>query len=189
MSSTIQEPPHRHAYSVDDYYRMAETGILRSGDRVELIEGEIIDMAPIGSQHAAAVKRIARTFHQAVGNHAVISVQDPIRLDRYSEPQPDIALLRLRDDFYADVHPMPADVFLVVEVAASTLDYDRNTKLPLYAQHGIPEVWLVDLGNRQFSIYRTPLAGSFASTQVLASLQHIRVSGLEDIEIDLSDLW
>ncbi|MBU1192524.1 MAG: Uma2 family endonuclease [Gammaproteobacteria bacterium] len=189
MSSTIQEPPHRHAYSVDDYYRMAETGILRSGDRVELIKGEIIDMAPIGSRHAAAVNRISQALHRVVADQAIVATQNPVRLDRYSEPQPDIALLRPREDYYASALPGGVDVLLVIEVAGSTLDYDRNTKLPLYAQHGIPEVWLVDLENRQFSIYRDPLSGSYANTQLLALLQHIRVPGLEDIAIDLSGLW
>lgn len=189
MSTPVQSPPHRHAYSIDDYYRMAEAGILRSGDRVELIEGEIIDMVPISSRHAAAINRISSALNLTVANRAILGIQNPVRLSHYTEPQPDIALLRERDDFYAGAHPVPADVLLIVEVAASTLDYDRNTKLPLYAQHGIPEVWLVDLENRQFSIYRTPLAGSFANTQVLASLQQIRVPGLEDIAIDLSGLW
>ena len=189
MSSPIHQSPRRHAYSVDDYYRMAESGILRFGDRVELIEGEIIDMVPISSRHAAAVNRISSALQLAVANRAILGIQNPIRLSHYSEPQPDIALLRLCEDFYAGAHPVPADVLLIIEVAASTLDYDRNTKLPLYSRHGIPEVWLIDLDNQQFSIHSEPQGGSYASTQLLASLQQIHVPGLEPAAIDLSGLW
>lgn len=189
MSSPIQEPPHRHAYSVDDYYRMAETGILRSGDRVELIKGEIIDMAPIGSRHAAAVTRIGQALHRVVAVQAIVATQNPVRLDRYSEPQPDIALLRPREDFYATAHPGVTDVLLIIEVAGSTLDYDRDTKLPLYASYGIPEVWLVDIKNNNFSIHLEPQATGYAHSRVLASLAQIEVPGLNEVAVDLSGLW
>lgn len=188
MSSPIQQPPRRHSYSVDDYYRMAETGILRAGDRVELIEGEIIDMAPIGSRHAAAVNRIGNTLKLGVDTQAIVAIQNPVRLDRYSEPQPDIALLRPREDFYATAHPGPADVLLIIEVADSTLRYDRDTKLPLYARHGIPEVWLVDIGNNSFTIHREPQAAEYAQILTLESLAGIEVPGLVGVTVDLSGL-
>jgi len=189
MSTPVQHTPHRHAYSVDDYYRMAEAGILRPGDRVELIEGEIIDMVPIGSRHAAAVKRIARVLSQVIGEHAYLSVQDPVRLSQYSEPQPDIALLRPRADFYAAVHPGPGDVLLLVEVADSTLSFDRDIKLPLYARHGIPEVWLVDIENAQLTMHREPHAHGYAKIQTPISLTRIEVPGLADVAVDLSGLF
>jgi len=188
MSSPIQQPPRRHSYSVDDYYRMAETGILRAGDRVELIEGEIIDMAPIGSRHAAAVNRIGNTLKLGVDTQAIVAIQNPVRLDRYSEPQPDIALLHPREDFYATAHPGPADVLLIIEAADSTLRYDRDTKLPLYARYGIPEVWLVDLDNDHFMIHREPQATGYAQRLTLESLARIEVPGLAGVTVDLSGL-
>ena len=189
MSSSTQQPPRRHAYSVDDYYRMAETGILRPGDRVELIDGEIIDRAPIGSRHAAAVKRIAQALSLSLGDRAIVSVQDPIRLDPYSEPQPDIALLRPREDFYAGAHPGPGDVLLLVEVADSTLRFDRDTKLPLYARHGIPEVWLVDIENAQFTIHRDPQAHGYGQTHTPPSLTRLDVPGISTVVLDLAGLF
>lgn len=189
MSTPIQHTPHRHSYSVDDYYRMAEAGILRPGDRVELIEGEIIDMVPIGSRHAAAVKRIAHVFRQMLGERACLSVQDPIRLGQYSEPQPDIAVLRRRDDFYAAAHPGPNDVLLIVEVADSTLRFDRDIKLPLYARYGIPQVWLADIEHAQFTIHTDPQLGGYAHTRALTTPTRIEVPGIAGVTVDLTGLF
>ena len=136
----------KRLFTIDDYYRMAETGILRRGDRVELIRGEVVRMSPIGSPHASMVGRLTALFVRAVGDDAIVWVQNPIRLAaQNSEPEPDISLLRPKPDFYASAHPTPADVLLVVEVSDSNLDYDRGVKLPLYAEAGIPEVWIMAL--------------------------------------------
>lgn len=113
---------------------MAQAGILAEDDRVELIDGDLIDMRPIGSRHAGAVSRLTSLFGAGVGAEAIVSVQNPVQLDRYSQPQPDLALLRPRADFYAESHPQPADVLLIVEVAEASLDYDRDVKVPLYAR-------------------------------------------------------
>jgi Uma2 family endonuclease len=168
---------------------MARAGILRPGDRVELIEGEIIDMAPIGSRHAAAVKRIARALDRSIGEGAIVSVQNPVRLDQFSEPQPDIALLRPRADFYAGAHPGAADVLLIVEVADSSLGYDRDNKLPLYAHHGIPEVWLVDVENRNFTVYREPQPDGYAHSHALESLDCVELPGIGGVAVDLGGLF
>ncbi len=135
----------RRRFTVDDYRRMGEAGILTEDDRVELIEGEIVQIGLIGSRHAAAVNRINGLLHREIGNTGVISIQNPIRIDLYGEPQPDVAVLRPREDYYALQHPLPADVLLLFEVAETSLMYDRQVKLPLYARAGIREVWLVDL--------------------------------------------
>ena len=140
-------------FSVTEYYRMAEAGILTEADRVELIEGEIIKMSPIGSLHAACVKRLNRLLQRQCGDAVVVSVQDPVRLSDFSEPEPDIALLRARADLYAQSHPTPADVLLIIEVADTTVLSDRNVKVPLYARAGIPEVWLIDLQQDVIEIY------------------------------------
>lgn len=189
MSTPVQPSPHRHAYSVEDYYRMAEAGILRPGDRVELIEGEIIDMVPIGTRHAAAVTRIGNVLMHAVGSRAIVRIQNPVRLDRYSEPQPDVAVVRPRDDYYAAGHPGPADVLLIVEVADSTLRFDRDRKLPLYARHGIPEVWLVDIENAQFTIHVEPQAEGYAQARSMSSSVRIEVPGVSAVAVDLSGLF
>lgn len=134
-----------YRFTVDDYNRMAETGILKEDARVELIEGEIKMMSPIGSRHASTVDRSDRALKRLLGDSYIVRVQGPILLDDYSEPQLDLAVLHFRDDFYAGGHPTPADVLLVIEVADSTLQEDRKVKMPLYARAGIPEAWLVDL--------------------------------------------
>jgi Uma2 family endonuclease len=126
-------PVPKRRFTVDEYYRMAEAGILRPDERVELIEGEIIEMAAIGSRHAAFVKRLNRMLVRGVGARGVVSVQDPVRLSELSEPEPDLAVLEYRADCYAAAHPTPADTLLIVEVADTTLGWDRGRKAPLYA--------------------------------------------------------
>ena len=152
----------RHRLTVADFRRMGEVGILGPEDRVELIAGEIIDMSPIGSLHAALVARLASTLGQRVGETAIIWTQNPLALDDTSQPQPDLAVLRPRADFYAAAHPGPVDVLLVIEVADTSLAYDLGTKVPLYARHGIPEVWLIDAATRQIRVFRRPVGGSDA---------------------------
>ncbi len=121
----------RRVFTVDEYHRMVEAGILSEDDRGELIEGEIIKMSPIGSQHAACGKKHNALLHHQVQQRAILGVQDPVRLDEHSEPEPDIALLKRRDDDYARSHPTPEDVFLIIEVAETFAEYDRRIKLPL----------------------------------------------------------
>lgn len=185
----IADPPlARHRLSIDDYYRMSGAGILGEDDRVELIEGEIIDMAPIGSTHAATVKRLARALMSAVGDDAIVSVQDPIRLDRHSEPQPDLALLRPREDFYASGHPGSADTLLVIEVAESSLEYDLRVKVPLYASHGVPEVWVLDLAGRALHVYRQPAAGAYAQVEIIVQARTLAPLALPAAAIELAGL-
>jgi Uma2 family endonuclease len=156
----------RHRISVDDYYRMSEVGLLACDARVELIDGEVFDMVPIGSGHAAVVNALSRLLFSAVGSRATLTVQQPVRLDRSSEPQPDLALLKPRADFYYAAHPGPADVLLLIEVCDATLRYDREVKLPLYARHAIPEVWLLDLQGRVLQRSRAPVDGRYTDATV-----------------------
>jgi Uma2 family endonuclease len=166
MSATADTLVRRHRLSVQDYHRMADARILRAGERVELINGEIIDMTPIGSRHAAIVRQLNRLLHRDLGEQGVVLVQDPIVLGQHSEPEPDIVVVRYREDFYAAGHPVAEDVLLVIEVADTSLPYDRDNKVPLYARHGIPEVWLVDLNARTVTRYHTPADGEYRhSTQ------------------------
>jgi len=137
----------KRLFTVDDYYRMAEVGILRPNDRVELIRGEVIAMSPIGRLHGAAVVRATNALVPLVTKHALVSAQGVVRLDQYDEPQPDIALLRLKDDCYRSGHAGPNDVLLIIEMADSSLKYDREIKGPLYAETGVAEYWIADIQN------------------------------------------
>lgn len=137
--------PSRHRLTAREYQLMGERGILRADARVELIDGEIIDMAPIGSRHAALVERLADILRAAVRDRFMVRTQQPLAINEYSEPEPDIALVRRRADYYVDAHPSARDVLLIVEVAQSSLHYDSDIKVPFYARNQIPEVWVVDV--------------------------------------------
>ena len=162
MATMPGELMTRHRLTVADYHQMAESGILGSDDRVELIAGEVLDMSPIGSLHAALVRALARWLTDSAGPRAIVAVKDPIHLDDSSEPQPDIALLTPRPDYYAAAHPGPADTLLIVEVAESSLAYDLSVKVSLYARHGIPEVWVIDATTRNTHRFRGPRTEGYA---------------------------
>jgi Uma2 family endonuclease len=187
MSQSAREP-RRHRLTVEDYYRMGEVGILAPDARVELIEGEIIDMAPIGSPHVATVLYLDRILQAAVRDRALVLVQAPIMLDDYTAPQPDIALLTPRSDYYRSALAVPRDVLLIVEVAQSSLRYDRGTKLPLYAHHAIPEVWLIDAAKPALTRYREPAGGAYTRIDEPDLRAAIEISMLPDLQIDLSRL-
>jgi Uma2 family endonuclease len=152
----------RHRLTVDDYHQMAESGILGSDDRVELIAGEVLDMSPIGSLHAALVAALCEYLGRLAAGRLTVWSQNPIRLGDSSEPQPDIALVKPRRDFYAAAHPGPADTLLIVEVAESSLAYDLGVKVPLYARHVIPEVWVIDAATRTTHRFRGPRPDGYA---------------------------
>jgi len=173
----------RRRFTSAEYHAMAEAGILAEDERVELIAGEIVRMPPIGSRHAGCVKRLNRRFTRGLGERALISIQDPIAIGDNSEPQPDVAVLRPRDDDYARSHPTPADVYLLIEVADSSLPYDRDVKLPLYTQAGISEMWLVCLAERRIEIYRDPAATGYQDIRILHSGDRIAPLAFPDFEL------
>ncbi len=147
------EPAHRR-FTVNEYHRMAETGILPEDERVELIDGEIIEMAPIGGRHVVCVSRLNRLLVQHMGDDATVNIQSPIQLGEDEEPEPDVAVVRARN--YGDELPTSSDVLLLIEVADTSLAFDRGTKLPLYARSGIPEAWLVDLRAQAIERHTNP---------------------------------
>lgn len=151
----------KRSFTVAEYNRMGETGILKEDDRVELIEGEIVEMSPIGRRHAACVDRLTEIFSERLQRKVIVRVQSPVVLNDYAEPQPDVALLRRREDFYERSLPAPGDVLLIVEVADTTLDYDRQIKVPLYARAGIREVWVVNLMDEWVEVYTRPADGAY----------------------------
>ena len=158
-------PLTEHRFTVDEYHRMGEAAIFREDDRVELIRGRIVQMSAIGRRHAGCVNYFTRTLTSLLGERALVSVQNPVILDADGEPQPDVAVLTPRPGDYRDRHPQPADILLLVEVADTTLDYDRDEKLPLYAEAGVREVWLVNLPGDAIELYRDPRDGRYAEVR------------------------
>jgi Uma2 family endonuclease len=189
MLSVAVDVLPRYRFTVRDYHRMGEAGILHEDSHVELIEGEIVIMSPIGSVHVAVVNRLVRLFDRAVGDLAIVSVQNPVILDDHSEPEPDLVLLRPRDDFYESMLPGPDDVLLIVEVADTSLRYDREVKIPLYARHRIAEVWLVDVENRRVTSFSSPFEEGYQQEKVQDNLTSISPLCLPDITLDLSQLF
>ena len=177
----------KHVFTVTDFERMAETGILSENDRVELIEGEIIEMSPIGKSHAACVDRFVKLLSR-LNDRVILRVQGPIQLDDYSEPQPDLALLRPRDDFYSVSLPRPADVLLVIEVADTTLQYDRFMKLPAYARAGIPEVWLANLPADRIELYAGPVDGAYTVIKHATRGEVIQSSSIDELRLSVDDI-
>jgi len=151
----------RRWFSVEEFDRMIRSGILTEDERLELIEGEIVKMSPIEKLHAACVKRLNAFFNRLVGRDVIVGVQDPVHLNDFSRPQPDVFLLKPRDDFYVQAHPTPDDILLIVEVADTTINYDRKVKVPLYARAGISVVWLVDLNRDLIEVYARPAGGAY----------------------------
>ncbi|HFQ92447.1 MAG TPA: Uma2 family endonuclease [Anaerolineae bacterium] len=151
----------RRLFTVEEYHQMAEAGILTEDDRIELIQGEIVAMSPIGVRHAACVNRLTEALSRYFSGEAVISIQNPLQIDEYTELQPDAMLLRRREDYYVQALPTGEDILLLIEVSDTTLAYDRMTKLPLYARAQIPEVWLVNLVDNLLEVYRAPQADAY----------------------------
>jgi Uma2 family endonuclease len=180
-------PPHR--FTVDDFHKMAEAGILGEDDRVELLEGEIVDMPSIGPAHAGSLKRATRRFYEKLGGRRyVVSVQDPLILDPWNEPQPDLLVLRWRDDEYAESHPTVGDVLLLVEIMQSSRDYDRRIKLPIYARFAVPEVWLVDLPAERVEIHRDPSPEGYSSVRAAGRGEMLRALLVPELALDAADL-
>ena len=178
----------KHRFSVKEYYRMAETGVLRPDARVELLNGEIIDMSPIGPFHGSITKFLNRFFSGAAKGRWLMAVQDPLRLDDHSEPQPDLMLLKPAPDFYRKHHPQPADVFLLIEVSDSTLEADQAEKLPAYGRAGVAEVWIVNLNELTIEIYREPHFTGYGSKTILRTGDTIAPLAFPDAAVDLAEL-
>jgi Uma2 family endonuclease len=187
--STVLQHPQRHAISAQEYLRMAEAGVFAPDARLELIEGEIVEMAAIGSRHAGAVKTLNRLLVQRAGNLAVVSVQDPVVLANRSVPQPDLALLKPRNDDYSSSHPGVADVLLAIEVSDTTLAFDLGTKVPLYARSGIPELWVVDLEGRTIRIYREPAASGYQSAFSIGQEDSVECVAVPQVCIGARELF
>jgi Uma2 family endonuclease len=180
--------PAKKLFTVDDYYRMAEAGILKPNDRVELICGEIIEMSPIGKRHAAAVDRANDLFAGLVHGRATIRVQNPNKLDQFNEPEPDISLLKPRIDYYRSGHPGPHDIYLVIEISDTTLRFDQDVKVPMYAIAGIRELWIIDLNGGELLVHRDPEGDVYKTRTTLGRTDSISPVAFPDAVIKVEEL-
>jgi Uma2 family endonuclease len=179
----------RHSFTVDEYNRIGEAGILPEGVRTELIEGEIIEMVPIGSHHAGAVIRLNTLLSEGLSRRrAILAVQSPLVLSDRSQPEPDVCLLRPRGDFYAEGHPTPPDVLLLIEVSDSSVSLDRTVKLPLYAREGVMEVWIVDLTSERIEVYRQPTEAGYSDFRSATRGDKISPATFPDLAISVNDI-
>jgi Uma2 family endonuclease len=193
MGTTAEVEEHslgrsRHKLTVAEFHRMGEAGILDEDDRVELLEGEIFDMAPIGSRHARIVNVLAEHFTLAAKGRVLVQPQGPLQIPLHNEPVPDVLLLKPRPDRYRDALPQPADVLLVAEVSDSSLGRDRDVKIPLYGRQGIPEAWLIDVQHETITVYRKPGPEGYGEVFELRE-GSIAPACLADAPIALSELF
>jgi hypothetical protein len=175
-------------FTADEYQRLGEAGILPPDARVELLDGVIVEMTPIGSSHAACVDRLNVRLQRSCGERAIVRVQGPIRLNAYSEPQPDLSLLKPRADFYGSAHPGPNDVLLVIEVADASLRFDRDVKMPLYARAGVAEYWLIDVVNDTVEVFGQPSPGGYLASEVASRGDRLPTRALSGIDLMVTDI-
>jgi Uma2 family endonuclease len=184
----VTSRPATRRFSVREYHEMAVSGILIEDDRVELIEGEIVEMPPIGSRHAACVSRLNQLFSTELGGSALVRVKDSVRLSERSEPEPDLTLVKPRADYYAGSHPGPEDVLLVVDVADTSTGYDRSVKVPLYGRAGIREMWLVDLELGRIEVLREPFGDGYRTVHAYGREDRLSFDALPHIQISVDSL-
>lgn len=186
--SALLDHPQKHPISAAEYLRMGEAGVFAPEARLELIEGEIIEMAPIGSPHAGCVNKLTRLFIQRAAD-AVVAVQNPVIISNLSVPQPDLALLRARADDYASSHPQTADVLLMVEVADTTLEFDLGRKATIYARCGIAELWAVDVNGRAIHVFRAPGVDGYGETSCARAGQAVACASLPQVRVEVYELF
>jgi Uma2 family endonuclease len=178
----------RRPLTVAEYHRMGEVGILAKHDRVELIEGELVAMTPIGSQHSGTVNALTRALVRVVGDNGVVAVQNPVQLDDHTEPEPDFAVLKPRADDYRQATPRAHEVLLIIEVADTSLAYDRAVKRSLYARHGIPEFWIVNLAAKEVEVCRVPVGDDYTSVTRVGPEGMLKLSLLPEAVIPVTML-
>lgn len=188
MSAAL-DYPQRHLISAEEYLRMGEVGIFHPEVRLELIEGEIIEMAPIGSPHAATVRILHKLLGDRCGDRALVSGQSPLIVGSRSVPEPDLALLKPRADAYRKAHPTAEDVLLVIEVSDTTLRFDLKTKVPLYARAAIPEVWVVDVNAEVVHVFRQPGPAGFGSSTIVSGASSVACAALPAVKIEARELF
>lgn len=185
---SMAAPLARRRFTVEEFHRMVEAGVLGEDDRIELLDGEIVEMTPIGPRHAGGVNRLTRLFGARLRERVVVGVQNPVVLGPYWEPQPDLALLKARDDFYAHAHPGPEDVLLIVEVEETSLDVDRRVKVPAYARAGVAETWLLNLADDRLEVFRDPAPEGYRDVRRLGRGDRVALVALPEIEFAVEEI-
>jgi Uma2 family endonuclease len=185
MAESIS-PPRR--ITINEYYDMAHAGLFAPDEHVELIEGAVVHVAPIGDRHGAAVQALDKLLQRAVSDSAGVRCQMPVRLGEYSQPEPDLVVMRPRTSRNDCGHPSAADVFLIVEISYSTLRYDLNVKVPLYARHGVPEVWVIDLKHHKLHFFKSPVDGSYKDLTSVPGGGPTVIPGVSGATVDLSEI-
>ena len=188
MLADKQTETVRRLFTVAEYDRMVETGILTKEDRVELIEGEILEMSPIGDRHAACTDRATMLFAPILKGKAIVRVQGPVRLSDYTKPPPDVILLSYRKDYYASAAPVTKDALLVIEVADTSIRYDRGPKLAIYAKHGVREVWIEDLTSDTLLVFRDRKPRGYATALTFKPGDSVTPQAFPDLVLLVSDL-
>jgi len=178
----------RYQFTVDQYHRLGEVEVFHPECRVELVDGDIYEMTPVDPWHAGVVNRLTHRFVTALGDRAVVHVQNPVEANRLSEPQPDVMLLRPRADFYGASHPHPEDVFLLVEVANTSLRHDRGRKLALYARTSMPEVWIVNRRADAVEVFRDPSHRGYGRRSLLSRGEWVAPAAFPDLHILVDDI-
>ncbi len=181
-------PVTRKRFRVEEFHKMTELGILPEESGWEIVDGYLIDKMSIGSKHASTVKRLNRILTKLVKDNAIVSVQDPIRLDDYNEPEPDIALLKPREDFYSKNHPLPQEILLLIEVSDSTIEYDRKIKKTLYAKAGITEFWIINLQDDTLEFYSQPKNGNYRLARILESGETLKLNSIENLTLTINEI-
>ena len=184
----MSTPLRTHNFTVDEYHRMAEAGVFHEDDRVELIDGQVVEMTPIGPRHAVCVDRLNGRLSRLVGDSAIVRVQSPVVLGQRAEPEPDVTLLRPPFERYQEVHPGPAEIMLVIEVADTSVEHDRSVKIPLYARACVPEAWLVNLPADRIEVYRNPAGGSYAEVTTVSPSETLTPFLLPDARLSVADV-
>lgn len=180
--------PVRHRFTIDEYHRMGEAGIFHEDSRVELIDGDVFHMCPIGTRHTGGVNRLTALLIRRLGARAVVSVQNPMILDDFSEPQPDLTVLAFRSDYYEGAHPRPSDTLLAIEVADSSLSYDRRIKANLYARKHVRELWIVDVVGKALDVYRRPSASGYREHQRLMRGKRVAMSAFPRVFFRVAEI-
>lgn len=187
-SQSTEAPVRRRLFTAEEYHRLGEVGILRREDRVELVDGDIVLMSPIGTRHASCVDRLIVLMQRCFGDRGILRVQGPVRLNSNSEPQPDLTVLKPRADFYASAHPQGDDILLAIEVADTSLRYDRDIKGRLYARTAVAEFWLVDLPNERIEVFSQPQADGYASSRVARRGERLPITALPDAVLSVDEV-
>jgi Uma2 family endonuclease len=188
ISSSQTVRINKRFFNIDEFHKMLSVGIFSEDDRLELIEGEIIEMTPISSRHAYYVDKITRIFFQKLSDKVGIRIQNPIKLGKYSEPQPDIALVKLPLEKYQFQHPEPEDIYLVIEVSDTSYDYDKNIKIPLYGKYGIKESWLIDINKNRIEVFRNPFKEGYKSCNIFCAKEELSPLHFPEIKIFVNEI-